>query len=76
MKLTTDFIRAAVEGTTADGRDITAEQIQQMSASYSQDVYNARIWPEHIRGVMPDGLFKAYGRRGSSQSRTHQRRRT
>ncbi len=61
MKLSTDFIRAAVEGTTADGRDITAEQIQQMAASYSQDVYNARIWPEHIRGVMPDGLFKALG---------------
>lgn len=61
MKLRTDFIRAAVEGTTADGRAITAEQIQQMGASYSQDVYNARIWPEHIRGVMPDGLFKALG---------------
>jgi hypothetical protein len=61
MKLSTDFIRAAVEGTTADGREITAEQIQQMAASYSQDVYNARIWPEHIRGVMPDGLFKALG---------------
>lgn len=61
MKLTTDFIRAAVEGKTADGREITAEQIQQMANSYNQDVYNARIWPEHIRGIMPDGLFKALG---------------
>lgn len=61
MKLKTDFIRAAVEGRTADGRDITAEQLQQIAASYHQDTYNARIWPEHIRGVMPDGLFKALG---------------
>ncbi|MGB5599276.1 MAG: GPO family capsid scaffolding protein [Thiothrix litoralis] len=61
MKLTTDFIRAAVEGKTADGRIITAEQILQMAASYNQDTYNARVWPEHIRGVTPDGLFKALG---------------
>lgn len=61
MKLTTDFIRAAVEGKTADGREITGLQIQQMAASYNPEVYNARIWPEHIRGVMPDGLFKALG---------------
>lgn len=61
MKLITDFIRAAVEGKTADGREITAQQITDMANSYSQDVYNARIWPEHIRGIMPDGLFKALG---------------
>jgi len=61
MKLKTDFIRAAVEGKTADGRMITAEQIQQMAGSYNQDTYNARIFPEHIRGVTPDGLFKALG---------------
>lgn len=61
MKLTTDFIRAAVEGKTADGREITAQQIQQMAASYNPEVYNARIWPEHIRGLLPDGLFKALG---------------
>lgn len=61
MKLTTDFIRAAVEGKTADGREITAQQIQQMATSYNPEVYNARIWPEHIRGIMPDGLFKALG---------------
>lgn len=61
MKLTTDFIRAAVEGKTADGREITSLQIQQMAASYNPEVYNARIWPEHIRGIMPDGLFKALG---------------
>jgi Phage capsid scaffolding protein (GPO) serine peptidase len=61
MKLTTDFIRAAVEGITADGREITAQQITEMATSYNQDIYNARIWPEHIRGIMPDGLFKALG---------------
>ncbi|EIJ35719.1 GPO family capsid scaffolding protein [Thiothrix nivea] len=61
MKLKTDFIRAAVEGKTADGREITGQQIEQMGQSYKQDTYNARIWPEHIRGIMPDGLFKALG---------------
>lgn len=62
MKLTTDFIRVAVEGTTADGREITASQIEQMAASYDSSVYDAKIWIEHIRSYAPDGFFKPLGR--------------
>lgn len=57
----TDWIRAAVAGATADGREITEQQLEDIAASYSQETYNARIWPEHIRGVAPDGMFKALG---------------
>ena len=61
MKLRTPFIRAAVEGATIDGRAITAEQIDQMGASYDPNVYNAKISLEHLRGFMPDGVFKSLG---------------
>jgi hypothetical protein len=61
MKITTDFIRAAVEGKTADGREITAQQLQQMAESYDPNVYAAHIWPEHIRGVTADSIFKSLG---------------
>lgn len=57
----TDWIRAAVAGATADGREITEQQLEDIALSYSQDTYNARIWPEHIRGIAPDGMFKALG---------------
>lgn len=59
--LITEWIRAAVAGATADGREISEQQLLEMAESYSQETYNARIWPEHIRGVMPDGMFKALG---------------
>lgn len=59
--LITDWIRAAVAGKTADGREISEQQLVEMAASYSQETYNARVWPEHIRGILPDGLFKALG---------------
>lgn len=61
MKLRTSFIRAAVEGGTIDGRNITGIQINQMAQSYSQDTYNAKISLEHLRGIAPDGLFKSLG---------------
>lgn len=61
MKITTDFIRAAVEGKTADGREITAKQLQAMSDSYDPNVYAAHIWPEHIRGITADSIFKSLG---------------
>ena len=57
----TDWIRAAVAGVTADGRNIDDQQLVEMASSYSQDTYNARIWAEHIRSVTPDGMFKALG---------------
>lgn len=57
----TDWIRANVAGTTADGREIAEQTLVEIAESYSQDTYNARIWPEHIRGITPDGMFKALG---------------
>ncbi len=57
----TDWIRACVSGTTADGREIAEQSIEEVATSYAPDTYNARIWPEHIRGVDPEGMFKALG---------------
>jgi len=55
------FFRVAVEGDTVDGRTIERSWIQDMAASYNPVTYGARVWMEHIRGVMPDGPFGAYG---------------
>ncbi|QTR53119.1 GPO family capsid scaffolding protein [Thiothrix unzii] len=57
----TDWIIAAVEGETADGRGISKEQVQQMADSYNPQVYAAKIWLEHLRGTLPDSVFKALG---------------
>ncbi|MGF7190676.1 hypothetical protein JOE11_003727 [Robbsia andropogonis] len=55
------FFRIAVEGATTDGRKIERDWIAQMAAAYSPQRYGARVNLEHLRGVMPDGPFKAYG---------------
>lgn len=55
------FFRVATEGATTDGRTIERSSIQQMADSFDPAVYGARIWMEHIRGMYPDGAFKAYG---------------
>ena len=59
--LVSDWIRAGVAGHTVDGREITEGQIDEAGAAYEQSVYNARLWPEHVRGMVPGGLFKALG---------------
>jgi hypothetical protein len=61
MKLRTGFITACVEGKTVDGREITALHIDQMAQSYDPKTYAAHIWLEHLRGTMPDGVFKSLG---------------
>lgn len=55
------FFRVAVEGATTDGRTIERAHLEQIAASYSRETYSARISMEHIKGVLPDGPFKAYG---------------
>jgi hypothetical protein len=55
------FFRIAVEGATTDGRTIARDWITQMAGNYNPDVYGARINLEHLRGVLPDSPFKAYG---------------
>jgi len=60
-KLRSKFFRVAVEGATTDGRVIERQHIADMAASYDPQLYGARIWVEHLRSLMPDGPFKAYG---------------
>lgn len=55
------WFRVAVEGATTDGRSISRDWITQMAKSYSPTLYGARVNLEHIRGVLPDGPFNAYG---------------
>lgn len=55
------FFRVAVEGATADGRDISRQDIEQMAKNYNPTTYGARVWMEHIRSPWPDSSFKAYG---------------
>lgn len=54
-------VRVAVEGQTIDGRTIKREEIEQMGRNYDRTKYGARIWLEHIRGILPDSQFRAYG---------------
>lgn len=60
-KLRSKFFRVAVEGATTDGRVIERQHITDMAASYDPQLYGARIWVEHLRSLMPDGPFKAFG---------------
>jgi hypothetical protein len=55
------WFRVAVEGATTDGRSISRDWIAQMAKNYSPSLYGARVNLEHIRGVLPDGPFNAYG---------------
>jgi hypothetical protein len=57
----TKFIRVAVEGATADGRNISRTDIEQMGSNYDRNKYGARIWLEHLRGISADSQFRAYG---------------
>jgi hypothetical protein len=57
----TKFVRIAVEGATSDGRTLSRSDIEQMGKNYNPTKYGARIWLEHLRGLLPDSLFKAYG---------------
>lgn len=60
-KFRSKFFRVAVEGDTADGRVIDGELLRQMADSYNPLTYGARIWMEHIRSMLPDSPFRAYG---------------
>lgn len=57
----TGWIRAAVAGATVDGREIKEQYLMDMASAYSPDTYAAQIWLEHMRGIVPDGLFKSLG---------------
>ncbi|MDH0894705.1 MULTISPECIES: GPO family capsid scaffolding protein [Pseudomonas] len=53
--------RVALEGATTDGRNIERSWIEEMASSYDRNLYGARINCEHIKSVMPESPFGAYG---------------
>lgn len=55
------WFRVATEGATTDGRAISKVWIEQMANNFDSAKYGARVWLEHMRGVMADGPFKAFG---------------
>lgn len=60
-KFKSKWFRVATEGATSDGRQIERDWIEQMATSYDPNKYGARVWLEHLRGVVPDSPFRAYG---------------
>lgn len=60
-KKVSKFFRVGVEGDTCDGRVISAQDIQEMAETFDPRVYGCRINLEHLRGILPDGIFKRYG---------------
>jgi hypothetical protein len=61
MATKSKFFRVATEGATTDGRNIARNWIEQMAKNFDPKKYGARVWMEHIRGVLPDSPFRAYG---------------
>jgi chaperonin cofactor prefoldin len=61
MTTTSQFFRVATEGATTDGRAIDRSTIVELAKTFNPKTYGARIWLEHIRGMVPDSVFKAYG---------------
>lgn len=55
------FFRVFTEGDSTDGRVIQRSWIEQIVKNFNPEKYGARVWLEHIRGVLPDSPFKAYG---------------
>lgn len=53
--------RIATEGATTDGRVISADWLNQMAKNFDPAKYGCRVNMEHIKGILPDGPFKAYG---------------
>jgi len=60
-KFKSNWFRVAVEGATTDGRAIERKQIEDMAATYNPETYGARVWMEHLRSMLPDSPFRAYG---------------
>ncbi len=55
------FFRVATEGATTDGREIQRSWIEQMAKNFNRAKYGARVWLEHMRGMLPESSFAALG---------------
>jgi len=51
----------ATAGATIDTRQIPADWLEKMAANFDPKTYGCRLNLEHIKGILPDGPFKAYG---------------
>lgn len=60
-KPTRKKFRVAVSGATVDGREIRPDHLRDAAASYSQDVYGARVNVEHYLSMYPGSEFGAMG---------------
>lgn len=60
-KFKSNWFRVAVEGATTDGRKIQRSWIEDMGANYNPETYGSRVWMEHLRSLLPDSPFRAYG---------------
>lgn len=60
-KFRSNWFRVAVEGATTDKRKIERSWLEQAAKNFNPNTYGARVWLEHIRSVLPDSPFKAYG---------------
>lgn len=49
MSLQTDWLKVATSGKTADGREITEQDLLDMAETYNPDEYSATIWDNHYR---------------------------
>lgn len=64
------FFRVATEGATTDGREIQRSWIEQMAKNFNRKKYGARVWLEHMRGMLPESSFAALGDVLAVESRT------
>jgi hypothetical protein len=64
------FFRVATEGATTDGREIQRSWIEQMAKNFNREKYGARVWLEHMRGMLPESSFAALGDVLAVESRT------
>jgi hypothetical protein len=60
-KKVSKLFRIGVEGDTCDGRVISGTDLQEMAATFDPRVYGCRINLEHLRGTLPDSVFKRLG---------------
>lgn len=60
-KPTRKKFRVAVSGATVDGREIRPDHLRDAAASYSPDVYCARVNVEHYLSLYPGSEFGAMG---------------
>ena len=61
MSQKSKWFRVATEGATTDGRAIQRSWIEQMAKNFNPAKYGARVWIEHMRGLLPDSAFAAQG---------------